>query len=468
MMNLLKVSLIEKQVPVSDRLYKIWYVIGLLRLWRRWVKDQPKLKLQNNFISSNCYTCIELNGHMLVKLIEVFKDHENLNPEMFLPYMFNSQPCEKLFRATRSMTSTYSTVVNYSIRDLIHKIHRITFINNVVSDLKDEFIFPRERKKDTTGIPTKNIQILPDMINIEIDSIVEDALENAYQDAKTVGMLVKKDICYLAELAINPEIEFGEVQTDITSVTNDQPEYSLEENLERNILAEDNHLLQSNANDDVSQLQNDIELKDYSNKNVDLSENSPYLKVTLPTKTMVIKKSAYCWLLDTGNGKITSDRLKRFIVTKRKEPTTDTKESKKEKLKKFRKVIKSESDSNSDGEIEYDDSTDTDVENFSCDNAVQSPFKIELEKYYAVQYEEQWYIGRIISRSEENFYVMKFLKQEMDVFVWPKNINTDISKVHESYIFYGPIDLIGCEPFRIARTDLLTINKKYKIIKKML
>ncbi|KAF5279100.1 hypothetical protein FQA39_LY05778 [Lamprigera yunnana] len=229
------------------------------------------------------------------------------------------------------------------------------------------------------------------MINIEIDSLVEDALENAYQDAKTVGMLVKKDICYLAELAINPEIEFGEVQTDITSVTNDQTEYSLEKNLKRNILAEDNDLLQSDANDDVNQLQNDIELKDYSNKNVDLSENSPYLKVTLPNETMVIKKSAYCWLLDT----------------------------------------------------------------------VQSPFTIELEKYYAIQYEEQWYIGRVISRSEENFYVMKFLKQEMDVFVWPKNINTDISKVHESYIFYGPIDLIGCEPFRIARTDLLTINKKY-------
>ncbi|KAF5301715.1 hypothetical protein FQA39_LY10646 [Lamprigera yunnana] len=173
-----------------------------------------------------------------------------------------------------------------------------------------------------------------------------------------------------------------------------------------------------------------------------LLENSPYLKVTLPNKTIVIKKSAYCWLLDTGNGKISSDRLKRFIVTKRKEPTTDTKESKKEKLKKFRKVKESESDSNSDGEIEYDDSTNTDVENFSCDDAVQSPFTIELEKYYAVQYEEQWYIGRVISRSEENFYVMKFLKQEVNVFVWPKNINTDISKVHESYIFYGPIDLI--------------------------
>ncbi|KAF5276257.1 hypothetical protein FQA39_LY06606 [Lamprigera yunnana] len=126
-----------------------------------------------------------------------------------------------------------------------------------------------------------------------------------------------------------------------------------------------------------------------------------------------------------------------------------------------RKVKESESDSNSDGEIEYDDSTDTDVEKFLCGDAVQSPFTIELEKYYAVQYEEQWYIGRVISRSKENFYVTKFLKQEMDVFVWPKNINTDISKVHKSYIFYGPIDLIGCEPFRIARTDLLTINKSF-------
>lgn len=66
---------------------------------------------------------------------------------MFLPDLFSSQPCEKTFRATRSMTTTYSTVVNYSIKDIVRRLDRITTINNVIKDLQGHLIFPIEEKK---------------------------------------------------------------------------------------------------------------------------------------------------------------------------------------------------------------------------------------------------------------------------------------------------------------------------------
>lgn len=40
---------------------------------------------------------------------------------MFDPWHFNSQLCEKLFRATRSLTSTFPTVVNFSTYEIIGK-----------------------------------------------------------------------------------------------------------------------------------------------------------------------------------------------------------------------------------------------------------------------------------------------------------------------------------------------------------
>jgi hypothetical protein len=109
--------------------------------------SHSNFKLANNFITSNCYTCVELNAHALVNIICNFRDNPLLTNEMFLPYLFSSQPCEKIFRTTRSMTSTLSTVVNYSIKDIMQRLDRIKAINNILHDLKDVFTFPREVKK---------------------------------------------------------------------------------------------------------------------------------------------------------------------------------------------------------------------------------------------------------------------------------------------------------------------------------
>ena len=72
--------------------------------------------------------------------------NKDLNNGMFLPWLFISQMCEKIFRATRSLTSTFSTVVNFSILDILHCLNRIEIINNLTHDLSDTVMFPREKK----------------------------------------------------------------------------------------------------------------------------------------------------------------------------------------------------------------------------------------------------------------------------------------------------------------------------------
>lgn len=61
-------------------------------------------------------------------------------------------------------------------------------------------------------------------------------------------------------------------------------------------------------------------------------------------------------------------------------------------------------------------------------------------------------------------YTIKFLKAELDSFVWPRNPSVEL--VDPKFIFYGPIEMTGCGEFKIKRIDFLKINNLYKQIKR--
>lgn len=116
-------SFMDLNLTPLQRIRKIWYNLFLIRIWRQSVIEKPKYTLKKNFISANLYACIELNAHELVKcllhLIEIDK------PEYFRPFLFESQPCESTFRQFRSFTSTYSTVINCSLKESISRVSKI-------------------------------------------------------------------------------------------------------------------------------------------------------------------------------------------------------------------------------------------------------------------------------------------------------------------------------------------------------
>lgn len=135
-------SFLSKHLTPSERLYKIWFATLFLRILRHWILAHKDYTLKNNFITANSYMCIEFNAHALVIAILKFGEHnqdQHLD-QHFLPWLFSTQPCEKLFRATRSMTSTFSTVVNFSLLDILKRIDRIHFLNNAHSALGNMII----------------------------------------------------------------------------------------------------------------------------------------------------------------------------------------------------------------------------------------------------------------------------------------------------------------------------------------
>lgn len=126
-------SFSKNNLSVSERIYKIWFSTLFIRIWKCWIAQETSYTTSQNFITNNCYNCIELNAHGLILIVKKFKNEDREN--QFIPWLMNSQSCEKLFRTLRSMTSVFSTVVNFSMLDVLRRLSRINFLNDIITDL---------------------------------------------------------------------------------------------------------------------------------------------------------------------------------------------------------------------------------------------------------------------------------------------------------------------------------------------
>lgn len=91
-------SYMDPSLEPLERIKQIWYSVFVLRAWRSCVLNSEHT-LGNNFITSNAYSCIEINAHNLINSIIKFKSLEI--PELFMPPLFSSQQCESFFRQIR-------------------------------------------------------------------------------------------------------------------------------------------------------------------------------------------------------------------------------------------------------------------------------------------------------------------------------------------------------------------------------
>lgn len=128
-------SFLSKELSIEQRIYKIWYVTIFCRIWRYWLVHNGG-KLQENFITLNTYTCIELNAHEIILILEKLRQmNSERNMPQLLTWLYSSQACEKFFRETRAMSSMFSTIVNYTMLDMLRRLKRIQTMNEITNDL---------------------------------------------------------------------------------------------------------------------------------------------------------------------------------------------------------------------------------------------------------------------------------------------------------------------------------------------
>lgn len=103
----------DRSISPSERLYRMWYAVFVLRLWRSWLMQHRDYGAKN-FITYNAYMCIELNAHTLINSIVKCRELNEGN-KYFLVWLFNSQPCESFF--------SQSSVANLDILHCSELLH---------------------------------------------------------------------------------------------------------------------------------------------------------------------------------------------------------------------------------------------------------------------------------------------------------------------------------------------------------
>lgn len=283
-----------------ERVYKCWYSVFFIRLWRDFVYKNKQFTLKDNFITSNTYNCIELNAHSLILSIVQLKKHNM--PHLFLPQYMESQACESIFRQLRSFTTTGSTVANCSVKEILQRISKIQFQSDTATRIGSKFVFPQFSRNE-------NINNATDFELPAISEIVDEierARNHALIDATVMGLVSKQK---------SHQVDFScklKPYTKKRIVNKNTAQTSNGTNIARNFIHTMLHM-------------GSIALKNYADKFGDdkLEETESFVEVFRSDENsirIIVKKTSFCWLLRGDNVRLSTDRLERVkaeIKTKR-------------------------------------------------------------------------------------------------------------------------------------------------------
>ncbi|KAK4876529.1 hypothetical protein RN001_009035 [Aquatica leii] len=222
------------------------------------------------------------------------------------------------------------------IKDIMKRLDRIRTINNIMQDLKEVIVFPREEKKRMKRMlnPTLDLKEFSDAM---INEAVENALEDVLKSTRELDIIVDDlSACYTAIPLIQSSEDEKDVLIDDKMIDTSNGN-SIDANRLQNFTSlpieetDDNNLIDANSDmrknlSDISSagIIDDLIMRSYDDKMADeIIEEDPYVRVTVGNKSKVIKKSSLCWLLEETKNRISTDRLKRFLPKSTEKPEND-------------------------------------------------------------------------------------------------------------------------------------------------
>ena len=130
------VAYVEHDTSIIDRIYHSWLTVFLCRIWWTWLetfdeKDFPELRSMKNrsssFITVPALFSIELNAHSLLSICLLVIQGDL--PESALSISkYDSQSCESTFRLTRSMSGTFSSIVNFTTEQFLKRAGKLAVL----------------------------------------------------------------------------------------------------------------------------------------------------------------------------------------------------------------------------------------------------------------------------------------------------------------------------------------------------
>ncbi|KAJ8682667.1 hypothetical protein QAD02_018459 [Eretmocerus hayati] len=205
-----------KTITIEERVYNMWYPLYFFRLWRYWLSKHPVHAIKDNFISSNTYMCIELNGHCLLQMVLIAIENDDY--ELYT-WLVGSQICESFFEVFRCDSTVQSLMVNCTVLEGTKKLRKTQLLQDILAyDFEKEdnidIEFPRDRflhpSFETGGFRGDEISdaISSQPIKLgQLRATLDVAKRDALPAATRLGMLnldlSHADKCQVAEIPLN-------------------------------------------------------------------------------------------------------------------------------------------------------------------------------------------------------------------------------------------------------------------------
>lgn len=185
--------------------------------------------------------------------------------------------------------------------------------------------------------------ITSDMLtSLNLNSTINDAFDDSQKLLRTLGIIMQEETMIIDDLVLNISIEKlyktmdktindDYVSSDVNFITSDgDPDKNdLGENMNDSVNYHDNNKTDLNPDEidneldlcslsSIENIREFLNLKNFESKFDEEAyggfKNSPFIKIkTNNNKSMIIKKSTLCWLLDNKKDIVSTDRLRRFI-----------------------------------------------------------------------------------------------------------------------------------------------------------
>ena len=225
-------AVFDKAISPLERIHLIWFSVFFCRLWRTWLGENGYNE-ENHFITPNIYSCLELNAHMLVCVVRSCM-LKKLPPDALRIWLSGSQGCEEKFRLLRSMTGTFSTIINFTMRGIMGRINKLNFISS--AECSDDIVFPRVKRRllqlktetnETFRLPSDIIEIYACIIaakneaidlakscNLNLTSYEDGCLAESVESADIVEMTVILEEDIDEHIVLGAESATGEDLTE--------------------------------------------------------------------------------------------------------------------------------------------------------------------------------------------------------------------------------------------------------------
>lgn len=246
-----------------------------------------------------------------------------------------------MFRNARALSGVYSSIVNFTVADFLHRSQKISILNRMKCDqlYNEENVeylsFPvhHKNKKDTQRKTTEDTESID---QLDVEKIISDAYYQALKLTDRLGisrLLEQNNVLNLNELS---EFVFKRMNSSSKTVDNSQmTDRKMEEELDLddsddsetddclNGEGEDVECLadeEGSQEDSIrSQKTNFDRIRIYND--VATAKRDCYFKVHLNGSVKYIHKQSACWLLTDNRSQLSNDRLCRVIQASRNDGT---------------------------------------------------------------------------------------------------------------------------------------------------